>query len=317
MDKIMSEEDKTRNYVIELWIERITEFISKLDIDENIKQAVMNNLIQRKSLIESGMLRDPEAFSDGKADMLIEECNLFFQYLEYLLNCKGTEYFDIAIRYALTSNPNMSFIDNLIRFIVITNYNDIEVKGTLSEKGGVFRASLGGFFLCDLHGFTPEEDERFGGKGLHFEQFHSRKNLTHTKVGTLVMRKALESMVKDEKLRDYFLASGMVRKDNIVGKRFYEKFGFSFLGPTGEIVSPRSYDKYNPVKYHAPKVKESYPNLTQEEFDEMMYKRKSYLWIVIPSDQKQAILDRKVEYPYIEYNGERIDCTTSFGITRG
>ena len=119
-------------------------------------------------------------------------------------------------------------------------------------------------------------------------------------------------MINDKVLCNCSLFSGSVRKDNIIGKKFYENFGFKFLNDDFNVVDYHYYDKYNPTIIHPPYGKrEFYPMLSEEEF-ETSIKKNVYFGIIIPSEEKQSILMREFSYPYIEYNGEKFDCTTNF-----
>ena len=82
------------------------------------------------------------------------------------------------------------------------------------------------------------------------------------------------------------------------------------MGPSGEFVDYNYYDDCIIVK------REDYPNLTEIEFDELRKKMGDNFCVIIPSQEKQTILDRDFEFPYIEYNGKKIDCTTEFNVSK-
>lgn len=309
-----------RNQITELWINEILSFITNLDIDKSLKNRVRECLESQKELVKNGMVAlitfGTHTFKKRYIDILSDECTLFMNYLNSILNSKGEEYYKLAIEYSL-SNNNMSFIDNLIRFIVITNYNDIEVIDNINVKSlmenindfnssqGSIRAYLGGFLLCDLSSFTLYKDSD-GNKYLDFYNFHSRKNLTRTRVGTLLMRNLLDKMLNDSLLCDCSLVSHWVMKSNTLGKKFYKKIGFKFLGPSGEVVDYNYYDEFIKVK------REDYPNLSEKEFYALRKRMHGNFCIIIPSQEKQMLLNKEFSYPYIEFNGKKIDCTTVF-----
>ena len=290
-----------------------------------MKKQVYNALISQKELIKSGVITDEifgtHSFGTKSSEKFYNECFSFINYLCKLVETKGLEYFEFGIEYALNCNSNQSFLDNFLRFVVITNYNDIEVVEDINVDSvldqmndynsvqGFVRAYLGGFLLCDLSQFSAHKDEKWG---LYFDfyNFHSRKNMTRTKIGTLLINKILQRMIYDDKLCDFSLGSVWVMKNNSLGKKFYEKLGFRFLGPSGEIVDYDYYDDCIKVK------REDYPNLTEIEFDKLRRKMGGNFCVIIPSQEKQTILDRDFEFPYIEYNGKKIDCTTEFIVSK-
>ena len=50
--------DKEKKQITELWIDKINEFISKLDINDYLKKQVYNALMSQKELIKSGVITD-------------------------------------------------------------------------------------------------------------------------------------------------------------------------------------------------------------------------------------------------------------------
>ena len=317
--------DKEKEQITELWIDKINEFISKLDINDYLKKQLYNALMSQKELIKSGVITDEifgtTSFGTKSSEKFYNECFSFINYLYKIMETKGLEYFEFGIEYALNNDSNQSFIDNFLRFIVITNYDDIEVIEDINVDSilnqindynaaqGSVRAYLGGFLLCDLSQFSAHKDEN-GNLYLDFYNFHSRKNMTRTKIGTLLIRKILHRLIYDNKLCDFSLGSVWVMKNNSLGKKFYEKLGFRFLGPSGEFVDYDYYDDCIKVK------REDYPNLTEIEFDKLRKKMGGNFCVIIPSQEKQTILDRDFEFPYIEYNGKKIDCTTEFIVSK-
>lgn len=196
-------------------------------------------------------------------------------------------------------NSNIEVVGNINVDSVLSQLNDYDAAQ------GSIRAYLGGFLLCDLSQFSAHQ-EKNGNRYLDFYNFHTRKNMTRTKIGTLLIKKLLLKMISNDKLCDFSLGSMWVMKNNSLGKRFYQKLGFRFLGPKGEIVNYDYYDGCIKVK------REDYPNLTEVEFDQLRKRMGGNFCVIIPSHEKQMILDREFEYPYIEYDGEKIDCRTDF-----
>ena len=308
---------KEKDEIVELWILQMLKFVCSLNIDEYLKREVATALNNQKDLIKNGTVTDGiygiHMFTRDK----IKECNSFFEYLNTLQEGKEKEYFETGINYALTSDSDIGFLDNFLRFIVITNYGDINIVDDLDKNyllknmndfgadRGSYRAYLGGFLLCDLSQFTTHQQED-GEKYLDFYNFHSRKNMTRTKVGTLLIKGFLNKMISDEILNEFSLGSVWVMKNNSQGKKFYEKLGFKFLGPDGEIVDYHYYDDCIEVK------REDYPELSDIEFYELSQEMGSNFCVVIPSNEKPKIVNKEFEYPFIEYDGERIDCKTDF-----
>lgn len=301
------------------WIEEIKKFILYLNIDENLKIQSFNMLDKQYDMIKDGIVTDEifGAFPFGRKsdDKFSKECLLFMNYLNCVLDKKGKEYFETAINYSLDNSSESSFLDAFIKFITITNFNDIEfeigldINKMLEEDNinnydgfGFIRIYLGGFLLCDISGISAHQHEE--DKFLHFNNLHVRKNLKRTKLGTIIIKKMLDVMIHDEKLSDYSLCSCCVMKNNAEGKRFYEKIGFKFLDDRGMVVDYSYYDKYIKIK------REDYPELSEKEFNELNKKMGGNFSIVILSQDKNNILAKKIEYPYVIYNDQIIDCNT-------
>ena len=309
--------------VVKKWIEEIKKFVFNLDIDDNLKNETFNMIDSQYSLIKEGIITNEIYgtfnYKVKTVDKFNQECKSFIEYLYYVLENKGTKYFETAIKYSLNNSSEISFVDSFIRFIIITNFDDIEFNinfdvDSMLEKDnvnnyaaarGYIRAYLGGFLLCDLSQFSLHHDDI---KYLDFYNFHVRKNLKKTKIGTLTLRKLLEIMISNKSLSDYSLGSAWVEKNNVEGKKFYEKFGFKFLDNNGMVVNYDYYDKYIKVK------KEDYPELSQEEFFELKKKMCGYFFVIIFSHEKNGVLSSNFKYPYIIYNDEIIDCNTRWSV---
>lgn len=305
------------NKIVELWINEIIRFISSNNIDSNLINEVEQKLKEEFQLIKEGMVTNEifGAYEFG-TDVELEftnECRTFINYLEEKIKVKKKEYIEFGINYSLNCNSNLSFIDNFIRYIVITNYNDIKIVDDMdienllnnvndyNEASGSLKAYLGGFLLCDISSFSAHQDKN-NNKYLDFYNLHSRKNTERMKVGTLLIKKLLEKMLTNAKLKDFSLGSGWVMKNNSVGKKFYEKNGFVFLNQEGKIVNYDYYDDYIEVE------RQDYQELTDEEFSQLQKKMDENFFVMIPSSQKQKILDTPYEIPYIEFLGKKIDC---------
>lgn len=301
-----------------LWINEFTNFIQSLDINENLKNIVINKLKGQYDLIKHGMIND-EIFGThqtGKpTELKTRECNSFFNYLYSLIEKKGTKYFELALLFALNNN-DMSIIDSFIRFIVITNFDDIEIdmnfnidklmakKNDFGAEYGYIRAYLGGFLLCDLSSFSYHELDE--GKYLDFGNLHSRKNMKRTKVGSLLINELIKKVLSTEELRECSIGSCNVRKDNTGGKKFYEKAGFKFLDENDNVVDYHYYDEYVKVK------REEHPELSDTEFLMLKNKMRGNFRIIIPSKEKEEVLRKGFSKPYVEFNGMKLDSTLSF-----
>ena len=306
--------------ITKLWINNMIDFIYSLNISNELKEEVYLALNNQYNLIRSGMVTDEIfgtfEFKTNREDKFRKECLSFFEYLYKVLETKGTKYFEIAIRYSLTNNLNISFLDNFIRFVVITNFNDIDIIDDIDVDSlldnmndydsaeGSIRAYLGGFLICDISQFSAHNN--IMGNYIDFYNFHSRENMTRTKVGTLLVKKLLYKMLTDEKLKDFSLGSAWIMKNNSLGKKFYEKNGFKFLDEELKVTDYHHYDKYIKVK------REDYPELNEVEFEKLRYNMGSNFGVIIPSDEKKEVYGKPYDLPYIEMNGNRIDCMTIF-----
>ena len=215
-------------------VDKFNKFIDNLDIDNYLKKEIKEKLIQEENI---NKMIDNEIYNDKKG-CKTDNINIFFTFLEELKNKHDTNYFKEALKYVLSDNKS-TVIDKFIKYIVVTNYNDINVNINFDDEVGFGEVSA---FLYGLKlGTLVIEDH--GTNGFLFDWFHVRKDLNNTKIGTLIMNELIKYILHNYK--DSSLYAETVSKGNLSGISFYKKYGFKdsngkeleYIPSSKEIIS--------------------------------------------------------------------------------
>ena len=236
------------------WLYDFMIFFKYHECSEQQLETLLNKLLSKENLkkMQKGdFLGDNISKKNEKA---------FFQYLERINDRLTPEYINQGIDYALTNiNENNNLIDSFIKYIVATNFQDLNIKSTISnmeEIGdeGKMNCCLGDFLLCRVE--TTLWDEQT----IAFDNLFTRKNLTGTKVGSVLFKEMMKEVNENFPGKDLF--AGTVMQTNTDGLRFYERMGGEFFNPDkpDEIISNREIDNTNKenicVIYRQDKLKE-------------------------------------------------------------
>lgn len=152
----------------------------------------------------------------------------FIVYLHQKYKELGIDYIRDAIEYAKSYKEDYSnFIEQFTKFIVITNFDEIEVAINDNYNGienqYLLEAKLGGLLLSDNRNMTyNKEDSTF-----EFEWFHNRPGLKRTKLGSLTMRELFKYI--QDCYPGTVIFGGNLRKDNESAKEFYKSVGFEVI----------------------------------------------------------------------------------------
>lgn len=227
--------------------------------DERIDIILENMMSQSclENMSQSGMIR-----SFGISPKDVENEKAFFEYIRDRLKRVKPEYLEDGLKYAEKEmHTNGNFIDSFIKYVVITNFSDLRVESDIkqmrqSEDEGQMYCMLGKFQLCRI---LCELRER----GICFDELHTRKNLTSTKIGSVMFRHLMKEI--HEHFPDKDLYADRVRKDNDGGIKFYKKMGgelFDYGSETqcGVIFRKEKMQELSEVPTVAPTLKQEEKN---------------------------------------------------------
>lgn len=206
------------------------EFINSLSLEENEKQSIKQQLYSEDSISRMKM---KNYLPDQRS---INQFSTFVQYLYKKNEELGTEYMRDALKYALTfKNDNNDFLNQFIKFIVITNFDEIELIDNIgySNKDSMsIVAYLGGLEVSHNRNMEYNEDKN----AIECEWFHNRPGLQRTKIGSLMMCEFFKKV--ESEFPGASICSDNVRRVNESAISFYKKIGFSVVdyNPEGPSV---------------------------------------------------------------------------------
>ena len=208
---------------------------------------IINDMMSEQSL--ENMSKPGMVQNFSSVQEYLENEKAFFEYLKEKLEESNPEYLEKGLKYAKQETNNAgNFIDAFIKYIVITNFEELSLKSTIPEMSkenstGTMKCCLGNFKLSKVD-CEMEEDK------IYFDELHTRRNLTGTKIGTILFR----GLMKE--IHDHFpnkdLYANRVRKVNEGAIRFYKRMG-------GEI-----FDYGNETQYGVIYRKEKMEELSKE-----------------------------------------------------
>jgi len=203
-------------------IDSLLSFIKKIGLTDYEQQIIYNEIYSSFNLeqMNSDAFRQNYTMSFEQE----QEFNSFITYLYEKYNIYGIDYFRDAIKYAFTyKDDNSNFLDKFIKFVLITNFDDLKIDIKEEDELIHMYVRLGGLPVshCRSMQYNREQQQ------LECEWFHNRKGLTRTKLGSYLIVNLLK-MVK-ENMPGVSLISYNVRKKNTVGLNFYNKFGFEII----------------------------------------------------------------------------------------
>lgn len=198
-------------------------FISSLNIDDQLKLRIKELLLSEDNI--SHMRRN-----GFQVRTQVEEFYTFMEYVYKKHDELGDEYISDAIRYAFTyGDDNSNFINQFIKFIVVTNFDEIEVVNKLTPEtkdrndGMCTKLYLGGLELSHNENIEYHEKDNY----YEFSWLHNRRGLIGTKLGRLSMVSLLEGL--KEQNSNFGVYAYNVQRTNQVGLGFYKKFGFDVV----------------------------------------------------------------------------------------
>lgn len=215
------------SYLIRL--NAFSEFINSLPLAENEKKFINQQLYSEDSV---SRMKSKNYLPDQRS---IDQFNEFMKYLYRKSEELGIDYIKDAIKYAcMYINDNNDFLNQFIKFVVITNFDEIELLDNIdsSNKGpmSIF-AYLGGLEISHNTNVDYNEEK----KEVECEWFHNRAGLQRTKIGSLMMCEFFKKVVSN--FPGASITSYNVRRDNESALAFYRKIGFKVVDYNPESPS--------------------------------------------------------------------------------
>ncbi len=199
-------------------IELFKNFIESINIPDYAKEEIINEIYSEKSVSKM-------KGTDYTPDILrIREFESFIRFLIIKEQDYGTNYIYDALKYAFSyEENNCSFIDCFIRFITITNFDEINVVAKKESDSFSFHAYLGGLSLSHNTSikYSKESNE------VEFEWFHNRSGLKRTKIGTLMMISLFRYAITNYPTAKVCAIN--VQRTNLDAQEFYKAMGFSII----------------------------------------------------------------------------------------
>ena len=217
------------NYgVAKQWFYDFAEFLNLSGLSEEQIKATVSTMMESKSLDNMQDYNKTEFQFSIDSRTLKEEKN-FFEYLKDILSKITPQYVLAGIEFAKQdSQDDGNFMDSFIKYIVITNFQDLHVDSEIPDMQIGERGTL----LCKLGEFKLA---RLMVQGLNnhvkFDEVLTRHNLERVGIGTLLFRKLQGEVAMYFPGKD--LIATNVLKDNQGAQRFYESMGAK-LRPSGE-----------------------------------------------------------------------------------
>ena len=260
---------------IDTWIYDFCKYIDNLEIDNKLKDKI--KVVITSTINKNNMNKRIKNYYFDEPN--VEES--FFKYLYELKNKYDINYFMDALTYSLNfEEENSNYIDQFIKFITVTNYDEIEydIKQTSIGNNPSYKASLklGGLDLCHIGELIYDEENNT----INFDMLYARLGLLRTRVGS----KLLVNVLKEIQINHpgASLKGDTVRRKNEKGINFYNKFGFLFFDKeTNQIIDVQPTNEPGSVG------------------------------IIIPSDKiEECILKNDNQYPILNLDERIIDYRT-------
>jgi len=166
----------------------------------------------------------------------------FFSYLNSIEDRITPEYLKEAIDF-VTSNldENCNVIDAFIKYIVVTNFDDLNFNSTFSNLNNIGDE---GKIVCTLGDFQLSKVDVgiFDENYIYFDFLETRPNLKNSSIGSVLLKKLATEVYNAFPNKN--LVAFSVLRHNIGGIRFYEKNGGKFFELTNvdELLTSKEID---------------------------------------------------------------------------
>lgn len=234
----------------------------------------------------------------GNVQPAIDNEKAFFDYIKSKLDIQNPEYLESGLQYASQETKNVgNFIDAFIKYVVITNFEDLQLqyKDQTTEHWEQMLVSccLGNFSLSTM--LCEAESDK-----IYFDELHTRKNLTGTRIGAVLFKKLMEKIHNEFPDRDLYTLR--LKKDNEGAKRFYERMGGTVYDYGDESQFGVVYKKeefLNSLKVNITN-KEPDPFPSDEDIIEKMDINDKFYSFDMDD------IDKKIKIPKLAKNGEQL-----------
>lgn len=260
---------------IDTWVVLLFNLLDKIDMDDELKKEIKRSIMSEDSIDE--MRTRYRDYLVGEEE--IKQIHSFFEYVNELRNKYSDEYFTDALVYSTNYKEEGSdFIDQFVRFITVTNFDDLVFNFDENPYGFVSSLTLGGLRVARIQEIKYIEDENY----CYIDWFFAREGLIRTRVGSKLLVETLKQIQSEYGNIDIY--SDNVDKENKLGQNFYKKFGFLCVDlPTDTIID--------------------FDNIPKDDYD--------IVGILLPSDKLDECIERNDnQFPKIEFNGKTIDKNT-------
>ena len=198
------------------WLYDFCELCERNNVSEEKLNLLMKYLLSDKNL--EGMEKSNFLF-DAKQE------KAFFEYVCGLKKTDFATYLSNGLKYALeNTNEDGNIIDSFIRYIVITNFQDVYINSTLpmlnENNTAEISCYMGGLEICHNRNIQIREDNQ---QQIEFEWFHARPNLRGIKLGSLLFKEFFKQV--HDLFPDKDIVARNVQKSNTKAQRFYVKQG--------------------------------------------------------------------------------------------
>lgn len=196
------------------WLNQFFKLIFNSQLTEKEMSTITSKIITYYSTRNNFDNRKKFIFSEENKE------KRFFNYLNSIKEKLAFEYLNEAIDISIINTKETDFIDNFVRYIVLTNLSDIEVSTGLSSEHKGFSAiascTLGEYPLAGLELYVADDLVLFCGVEVN-------QNARRLGIGTRLFEEIMSDIHRLHPGKD--LVAYTVFKDNIGAIEFYKSLG--------------------------------------------------------------------------------------------
>lgn len=144
----------------------------------------------------------------------------FFLYLNSIKEKLTFDYINDAIATATSKQIDSDFIDNFVKYIIVTNLSDIQVSSGIQEGDDY----IANYALCLLGPYPLAQMELIStDNGIMFDQVKVKESVRRMGIGTALFKGVIKDM--HEKRPGEILYANNVLKQNVKAISFYQSLG--------------------------------------------------------------------------------------------
>lgn len=216
------------------WLYDFYEFLVNSEYTEEQVSAIFHIIISKNNL------QNMRNSKFGRDNISEKNEKAFFEYLGSIREKLTSELLDGAIEYAMANYQSSNFIDAFIKYIVLSNKEDIKYKSNIRELNAnnvaTITGLIGNFPLTEISSIKIFDEEY-----IIFDDFKTGKNLTGAGIGSMLFREFLREVSKYFPNKNVFSLTVMAK--NTGGINFYKKMGGEFYKDSLDTpLSPSDID---------------------------------------------------------------------------